>query len=308
MNISRRDVLAGAAALALTPKFALAAPAKKTIRVAHMTDFHIQPELGAEKGVEMAMHSVHTHNPELILCGGDLIMDGVAQTEERTKLQWGLFDRHVVKATKKPMHFALGNHDVWGWNKEGSHTTGNEAKWGKQWFQDQFGYHASYHSFDQGGWHFVVLDNIFHTPDGYNGLVDEAQMEWLKADLRAHQKPTLVMTHIPLLSVTAVVQSWDKDKGEWQVGGNLMTKNLNDLLAVFAQNPHVKIALSGHTHLLDRVDFQGVSFLCNGAVCGAWWKGPNNGVDAGYAILDLHHDGTFDARYHTWGWTKELMG
>ncbi|MGQ9650788.1 MAG: hypothetical protein ACUVXJ_11815 [Phycisphaerae bacterium] len=64
----------------------------------------------------------------------------------------------------------------------------------------------------------------------------------------------------------------------------------------------MKVCLSGHVHLIDRVDYLGVSYLCNGAVCGGWWEGPYQECDAGYALVDLYDDGSFEKRYVQFGW------
>ncbi len=305
-SITRRDALVGGAASLLLPSFASAA-GRKSLRVAHLTDFHCQPELGAAKGTEMAMAHAMRQKPDLVLVGGDCIMDGFAQDEARTALQWRLYRERLDALVKVPVAHTLGNHDVWGWNKAASRTTGDEPKWGKRWFLREFGQDRTYRSFDQGGWRFVVLDTLLRTPDGYNGFLDDEQMEWLKGDLAATKKPTLVISHIPLFSITPVAVGYDEKTGDWNVGGNMMTKNSDAIRDLFAANPHVRIALSGHTHLLDRVDYRGVSYLCGGAVAGNWWKGPYHGFEPGYRILDLHDDGGFEARYIPWGWREEPL-
>jgi Icc protein len=304
-QISRRDALAAGAATFLLPSLALATP-KRSLRVAHMTDFHCQPELGGGVGTDMAFAHAMKQKPDLVLMGGDVVMDSCAQTEARTRQQFDLYRAAEKKHVKVPIHYALGNHDIWGMDKKATGTTGSEVKWGKRWFLDEYGYSMPYHSFDQGGWHFVVLDNVLITPDGYNGFVDAEQVAWLKEDLAGTTKPTLILSHIPLLSITNFAESYDAAKGEWNVGGSLMTKNLDELRAIFTKNPHVKVCLSGHTHMLDRVDYSGVSYLCGGAVCGAWWKGPNGPFAPGYRVLDLHDDGKFEERYVTWGWHEGL--
>jgi hypothetical protein len=73
---------------------------------------------------------------------------------------------------------------------------------------------------------------------------------------------------------------------------------------VFKQNPHVKIALSGHMHMVDRVDYLGVSYLCGGAISGNWWKGDRFEFKPGYRVLDLADDGTFTSEYVAWGWKE----
>ena len=60
---------------------------------------------------------------------------------------------------------------------------------------------------------------------------------------------------------------------------------------------NVRLALSGHIHLVDRVDYRGISFLCNGSVCGNWWQGPHQGTPEGYAVIDAWGDGSFQSRY-----------
>ena len=64
------------------------------------------------------------------------------------------------------------------------------------------------------------------------------------------------------------------------------------------QHPNVKAALSGHTYLLDRVDYNGVAYLCNGAVSGNWWKSDTHyQTKAGYALIDLFDDGSVERTY-----------
>lgn len=295
-------LLGGAAAFALPGK--LLSPAKKPLRVVHLTDFHIQPELRATEGSHAAFaHAMNLRpRPDLVLTGGDHIMDAFAQTEARTRLQWDLFDRLRKEHRNVRLEATIGNHDVWGWDKKESHTDGSERLWAKKWFSEFFGRTRTYTSFDHGAWHFVVLDNILLTPDGYNGVVDAEQIEWLKGDLAATKRPTLILSHIPLLSVTTLVGSYDTKTGEWNVGGDVMTKNLGELQAIFRRHPHVKLALSGHTHRIDRIDYEGVTYLCGGAVSGNWWNGPLGTFKPGYRVLDLHEDGNFDERFMAWGW------
>jgi hypothetical protein len=58
-------------------------------------------------------------------------------------------------------------------------------------------------------------------------------------------------------------------------------------------------------HLVERVDYLGISYYCNGAACGAWWGGPFHEFDPGYAIIDLHPDGALTNEYFSYGWTPD---
>jgi hypothetical protein len=72
---------------------------------------------------------------------------------------------------------------------------------------------------------------------------------------------------------------------------------------LFATRPNVKACVSGHMHLVEQLDFGGVAYFCNGAVSAGWWKGTHRGTDFGYALVDLHDDGTVERRYVPYGWT-----
>ena len=314
--ITRRDMILGGAIAPLSLAHAASASTSqpvvsakgKSTRIVHLTDSHVQPELGAPKGLALCLDHImkQKHKPAALLFGGDLIMDAYAQTEARTRTQWDIFTKTCRDHTNIQSFHAIGNHDPWGWSKKDSATTGSERLWGKKWFLDLFGYERTYHAHQVGGWNVIVIDNIFLTPDGYNAIIDPEQMAWVDQTLGQDKRPTVIMTHIPILSVTTLAGAYDDKTGDWTVGGNSMTKNWNALKVLFRKHRHVKICLSGHTHQLDRVDYDGVSYLCGGAICGAWWKGANNGVMPGYRILDLNTDGTFKEQYIPWGWTEAI--
>lgn len=69
------------------------------------------------------------------------------------------------------------------------------------------------------------------------------------------------------------------------------------IINLFANYPQVKLCLSGHLHLQDKVVYNGVSYYCNGALCGNWWKGNYQYTKPGYATVDLYADGSFEVNY-----------
>lgn len=316
--VSRRDVLrssgllAAGAALSGLPLPALAMPSsprrdvrKRVLRVAHLTDLHIQPERRAADGVAACLAHVQSlpERPDLILLGGDLVMDSFEADDARTRLQWDLLTGAIRHGCSLPVRYCLGNHDIWGWNKKESRTTGDEPLWGKKRALDLLGLERQFYSFDRAGWHFVVLDSVQPAGDGYIGRLDEEQLDWLGGDLAAAAgKPTLVLSHIPILTVTVVLGNPKKGTATREVPSSLMMDDSARTRELFARHPHVKLAVSGHMHRLDRVDYRGVSYLCNGAVSANWWKGAHHECHEGYAVIDLYDDGTFESRYVTYGW------
>lgn len=313
METSRRGFLAaGTAGLALsglwsTPARADASP-RRILRVAHLTDLHVQPERAAGEGMAACLEHVQSHKdkPELILIGGDCVMDSFGATRGRTKEQWDVWQRVLADHCSIPVAAAIGNHDVWGWSKESAHTTGNEPEFGKKWAMDMLGLSKRYHSFDRAGWHFIALDSTQPNPEGgYKAFLDEEQFDWLQRDLAGvkAETPVLVWSHIPILSAAAFMDGDNEKSGDWQVPGAWMHLDARRIKDLFLKHPNVKGCLSGHLHLVDQVQYNGVNYCCNGAVCGGWWKGHNQEFGEGYGLVDLYDDGSFTCEYVEYGWT-----
>jgi hypothetical protein len=65
---------------------------------------------------------------------------------------------------------------------------------------------------------------------------------------------------------------------------------------------NVKLCISGHVHMVDRVEYLGITFICDGSVCGNWWKGKHHEFDEGFGVFDFYPDGSFEHRYNPYGW------
>ena len=208
-----------------------------------------------------------------------------------------------------PLRHAVGNHDILGWNKRRSGMDGSESDWGKKFACEMFGTARTWHSFDRGGWRFVCLDSVQPKGEGYVAYLDDEQYEWLKELLATTPRstPVCVVSHIPILSLTTL--TYGKPRGRDKVGednvivAGEMHTDATLLHELFKAAGNVRLCLSGHIHLLDRCSIDGITYICDGAVSGAWWKGPLQGVREGFGVLDLRSDGTFDHRYETYGWT-----
>jgi Icc protein len=329
-NVTRREILqaGGIAAASLLlggrrlaraagePPATQAGAGQPVLRIAHLTDIHIQPELRAPEGLAACLRHVQSQadKADLILTGGDLVMDSLEATFDRTKLQWDLFRRVFKDECGLPVEHCLGNHDIWGWGKAKSGATGSEPEYGKKWALEVLGLKSPYRSFDRAGWHFIVLDSVSQGGDLYIGALDPEQLDWLRSDLERvpATTPVLVVSHIPILA--ACVLSDPERAGEklegWRVSPALMVAQTRRIRTLFAERGNVKLCLSGHIHLVDRVDYAGVSYVCDGAVCGKWWRGPHYECREGYGRIDLYADGGWAHRYVTYGWeaTREDSG
>lgn len=304
-SLSRRDVLAASAAGLIAPTLAagvIRGDRKRVVRFAHLTDIHVQPEKGAPEGMEAALQHALTQSPDFIFTGGDLIMDALGQTRERTKTQWDLYTK-ILGGVKTPVEHTIGNHDVWGWGKRDVYE--KEPGYGKKWACDLLGLAKPYRSFDRAGWHFIVLDSTFMKPEsGYTARLDAEQFEWLTSDLAATPKttPILVMSHIPIIAACPMFDGDNEKTGDWVIPGAWMHLDARKIKDLFRHHSNVKVCLSGHIHLIDQVVYNGITYCCNGAVSGGWWGGNYQECTYGYGLVDLYDDGTFENRYVEFGW------
>ncbi|MFT3869637.1 MAG: metallophosphoesterase [Nibricoccus sp.] len=251
------------------------------------TDIHLQPELHGVEGSEKCFRQIAALKPAFALCGGDLVFDANKVSAERANSLYDLYSKteHLLDA---PLHRTIGNHDVF--NLAGSG--------GKKIYEDRFG--ATYGSFDQGGYHFVMLDTVFLTDDhDWEGRVSAEQLIWLAADLArvGPSLPVIITTHIPLVTGYTCYRP---PSAKPATKSYFTVANAAEVLKVI-EPYHVIAVLQGHTHVNEVVSYKGCEFITSGAVCGDWWKGPRWGFPEGFTVLSLR-GGKLEHRYETFGW------
>jgi 3',5'-cyclic-AMP phosphodiesterase len=107
----------------------------------------------------------------------------------------------------------------------------------------------------------------------------------------------LIVSHIPILSACVFLDGKNFKNGEWRVPETWMHGDAEDLVELFANHANVKLAISGHIHLTDSIEYNQITYCCNGAVSGNWWMGNYKQTKPGYAVIDLFEDGTFENKY-----------
>jgi len=151
---------------------------------------HLQFGQDEEKRLKGFMDAVLVHSPDFILQNGDFCRprgsDGIMR-------EWNRYSG--------PKYHVLGNHDM--------------DVCDKMTIMQFWGMKERYYSFDQGGFHFIVMDrNFMRNTDGsladYNNsnwgpvaapgrsFTDQAQLDWLKKDLAEAQYPSIVFMHQPV--------------------------------------------------------------------------------------------------------------
>ncbi len=316
MNPTRRSILQsgvatglGLGAVRLVRADELQTPAKRALRVAHLTDMHVEPGARrAGEGYGLALRSLGKLEPKpaLLITGGDHIMDGTGRLGQDVAAQWDVYQQALKENIDLPVYPVIGNHDVFGWSIP-EQVPASTRGYGKAQYLERMNRATSYYSFDAGGWHFVCLDNIARRNFGYFGSLDDEQADWLQRDLAgAGGRPTVVTTHITLVGACMLMHEkrFDEKTNSYRVSDGIMHHNVLPLVDLLRRH-NVKLCLSGHMHMIDRVEFRGITFICDGAVSGNWWKGPHLEFPEGYGVIDLHPDGTFAHQYVTYGWVAE---
>ncbi|MDB5023833.1 MAG: metallophosphoesterase [Mucilaginibacter sp.] len=74
-------------------------------------------------------------------------------------------------------------------------------------------------------------------------------------------------------------------------------RNIGGIISLFNRHSNVRLCLSGHIHLWDKVVYNKLTYICGGAVSGAWWEGNKRETAPGYGLIDLYADGTFEENY-----------
>lgn len=297
----RRFLRASAAAGALAavggvPRLWAAAPEVQDFDFLFFTDTHLQPELDAARGCAMAFLNMRGSNAAFAIQGGDHIFDALSVPKSRSLSLFDLYDKTQQDLGLKVYH-TIGNHDVVGLFQE-SGIAPSDPLYGKKYFRDHIG--KTYYSFDAKGVHFIVLDSIYITPDRhYEGRIDAEQLAWLKSEFAglAATTPVVVISHIPL--VTAYTNYNDEVVAANSRPHQLAVANTNQVFPLF-QGHNVLAVLQGHTHVNERVEWQGVPYITSGAVSGNWWHGTHLGTPEGYTVVSVR-GGKLTTRYETYG-------
>ena len=197
-----------------------------------------------------------------------------------------------------PWYNVPGNHEL--------NLRAEDDKYSLETFKSIYG--PPYYSFNVGGAHFVVLDNIEYKGQGesdpgdvrgsggYIANFGRAQLDWLKQDLASVPEEALVFVtmHSPL--ATAVSD-----------GPGVTTQDRSELFKLLSGRPNL-YSVAGHTHTTEHMYFgKDDGFSGPGkfhhhilsAVSGSWWSGPfddrgipttwqRDGTPNGYHILSVN--------------------
>jgi len=157
----------------------------------------------------------------------------------------GILDQaEAIYATfNGPRYYVIGNHDVYDLSKAQflAHTAATKT----------------YESFDAGAYHFVILDaqydkkgnDLDHVGWSVVGNIPPEELDWLKADLAATDKPTIVCVHQRL------------DKAFDLLSGGPEITDAAEIRGVLEASGKVIAVFQGHDHENAEVDINGIHYI-----------------------------------------------
>lgn len=224
-------------------------PPRQDFRIAVISDLNSQyGSTKYEPEVEQAIALMTQWQPDLVLCGGDMIAGQKASlTESQIDAMWQAFDSHIAAPLRQqqiPFGFTIGNHDGSGAIKSNSLIFQKERDLAQDYWrkhQKQLGLEfidlenfPFYYSFQQNDIFFLVWDASTH-------IISEQQLGWVKQALNSNvaqqAKTKIAIGHLPLYPVAP-----SKNKpGEYLAKGE-------EMRSLLEQND-VQVYISGHHHV-----------------------------------------------------------
>ncbi|MEL6496613.1 MAG: metallophosphoesterase [Cyanobacteria bacterium J06623_7] len=221
-------------------------PPRQDVRIVVISDLNSQ--YGAteyESEVKQAIALIPQWQPDLVLCGGDMIA-GQKTTLTKTQIEamWSAFDRHVAAPLRQqnvPFGFTIGNHDGSRAIKENKLIFQPEREIAQAYWQQQdsrlnFIDRANfpfYYTFEQNNVFFLVWD-------ASSAQISPQQLNWveraLQSPLAQQASARIVLGHLPLYPVA---QTKNKP-GEYLNEGEKLRSLLNKY--------RVLAYISGHHH------------------------------------------------------------
>lgn len=178
-------------ALGATNAGAMTGASKHALTFVQISDTHIGFHKEANPDVvgslRRAIADIHAlpQAPAFVVHTGDV--SHLSKPEEFGQARDLLSELHVDR-----VHTVPGEHDAI-----------DDGVAGYLKFFDHDGKGRAWYSFDQGGVHFIGLNNVLNFKVGRLAALGDEQLAWLKADLARvpHSTPVVVLAHIPMWTV-----------------------------------------------------------------------------------------------------------
>lgn len=297
------------------------------------TDSHVTPRerFNAVEGMRAAVEHMNAQQGiDVIISGGDLIMDALRVCEPESRRQCELY-RELTAELNRPLFNTIGNHELYGVYLEGVGDDPcivgeDEPLYGAGLYHQYFG--PDYYSFNWGHYHFMVLNTIGltrilneqgDTVRVYYGNLSDDQIAWMRQDLAyvPPEMPVILVSHIPFMTAVHTFEGfnqyqtirYDLDEPEAESYTHVVSNASRVINEILAEHRFI-LALAGHHHHYEVVRWadseHDAAFVLGGSISGQWWQGDRRIAGStwpeGYLRVGLKNKGIDDLRYISFDW------
>ena len=240
-------------------------PPRKDFRIVVISDLNSQyGSTEYDPEVKQAIALMSRWQPDLVLCGGDMIAgQKAALTETQIKSMWAAFNEQIAVPLRKkqiPFGFTIGNHDGSGAIKNQTLIFQQERELAQAYWHQQGNLGLNfidranfpfYYSFQQNEVYFLVWD-------ASTANISQQQLNWVEQSLNSpaaqRAKLRIVIGHLPLFPVAQGKERPGEYLSEGEKLRSLLEQNL------------VSLYISGHHHAYYPGKVSGLKLLHAGAL------------------------------------------
>lgn len=213
----------------------------KKLKIGIVADVHQDVIHDGVERLRFFMDDMKKRNPDFIIQMGDFALPHLYNQPFLDV--WNQFEG--------PKFHILGNHDM----RDHGYTKDQTMTWWKM--------EKRYYSFDQGAFHFIILDGNDQNPkpwSGYDRYIGQEQQEWLKNDLEGTKKPTIVFVH----------QSLESEGG---IANREEIRRILEMAKISSSQSKVLACLSGHHHTDYSKEINGIPYIQINSMSYKWVGG-----------------------------------
>jgi hypothetical protein len=226
------------------------------VKFSVITDIHYGFDVGNKLGskaprlMEGFIKAVNKYNPDCVVDMGDRI----SCRNRDTDMGYARQLKEQFNRVAAPVNHLVGNHDAKFMSREDN--------------QDITGSPGTSYSKDYNGYHLVFWNPgvTIQRPDGLT--IGDDELQWLKDDLAATDKPAIIFTHVPLDNDAPDLE--EEMKTFSGVAGRFYYKQGHEVRKVMEEAGNVIMCMAGHRHTKRHREINGIHYITQQSFTSAW--------------------------------------
>ncbi len=272
---------------------------KKVIKLATITDVHnCSKRPVGKKTLAANVDFMNEQELDHVLLLGDNVMDAM-RDEPQLLVEDSKGFVEEIERLKAHKIGTLGNHDYHGLGE-------TPLCLQEVWAATNAAPVVRSHTLSED-WLLINLPSIKVIPEsvhGYDAMLSDEEFNQFESllllnDCDAQPKNVMIMSHVPIMSITPLMdRKHPMTRKSYEFPANHIHADCYRIVRMLENYPQVKLAVSGHMHMVDEVKYNGVSYINCGSLCGMWWgRETYKGHHAGNMFINLNEDGTWYSNY-----------